>query len=262
MSTLDIAEMFYSVQGEGRMSGKPAVFVRLAGCNLLCGAVGRNPQDVDPSSDSPVEGASWVCDTIDVWREADERYTPDELYNEFRARGWIDMLADGSAHLILTGGEPTLKKHQRAFIEFMQVWEENHDNRSTAIPYVEVETNGTIRPESEFDRYVVQYNVSLKLSNSGHSEEERINDDAVGWYAGNSRAYFKFVVGNEEDLYEIDELINRFGILDSDVMLMPAGSSQEQLSETYPVVAEMCKDRGWSFSPRLHVNIWDEMTGV
>jgi 7-carboxy-7-deazaguanine synthase len=34
--TLQLAEIFYSVQGEGTWTGTPAVFVRLAGCNLAC----------------------------------------------------------------------------------------------------------------------------------------------------------------------------------------------------------------------------------
>jgi organic radical activating enzyme len=33
---LQLAEIFYSIQGEGTWTGTPAVFVRLAGCNLAC----------------------------------------------------------------------------------------------------------------------------------------------------------------------------------------------------------------------------------
>jgi len=260
MSTteLPIAECFYSIQGEGRYAGKPAVFLRLAHCNLQCGAVGRDIEDVNPQEDEPVKGASWVCDTIDVWREPDNVYSPQELYEEFRARGWVESLASQNAHLILTGGEPTLPASQKAFTEFYA--EFAHQTGKT--PFVEVETNGTIKPKPEFDSTVNQYNISLKLANSGHDESDRINPEALDHYDRTYRKDFKFVVSSPADLNEIDKIIEDYNIDERDIMLMPAGQTREQLEKTYPVVAEMVKDRKWRFSPREHVSIWDKQTGV
>jgi 7-carboxy-7-deazaguanine synthase len=255
---LPVAEQFYSVQGEGAHAGVPAVFLRLAGCNLCCG--GWENKDRDPGDFEPEDDALWVCDTIDVWREADATYTGADLLADWEARGWADSV-DNGAHIVLTGGEPTLPGSQKAFLSFYAAWlKEGYD-----APYVEVETNGTIEPQPAFDKYVNQYNVSLKLSNSGMSRDERINPDALDHYAHQAiddMAVFKFVVGSEDDLEEILSIVEEFDLPQDSIMLMPAGQTKEQLAETYPLVAEMCKERGWRFSPRLHVSIWDQATGV
>ena len=89
---LRVAEMFYSLQGEGRSSGCPAVFLRLQHCNLLCGR----------------DDASWRCDTLDVWRRG-QALTFAEIIDSWRAKGWLAHLA-ANAHLVVTGGEPLLQQ--------------------------------------------------------------------------------------------------------------------------------------------------------
>lgn len=252
---LPVAEHFYSVQGEGPYAGVPSVFLRLAGCNLCCG--GWENKDRDPEDFEPEDDALWVCDTIDVWREADQTYTGNELLAEWQDNGWVEPLRDGG-HIVLTGGEPTLPGNQKSFLSLYSAWlKAGYD-----APFVEVETNGTIKPEPGFDQYINHYNVSLKLSNSGMSADERLDGDVVGWYAGKENAVFKFVVGRDADLDEILDIVYEYEIPDDSVMLMPAGQTKQQLAQTYPKVAEMCKTHGWRFSPRLHVNIWDQATGV
>ena len=261
MSKIKLAEMFYSLQGEGPHAGHPAVFLRLAGCNLVCGGdenLDREPEDFEPEGD-----ASWVCDTIDVWREPDELLTPSELLSGWNARGWIQSLLDGT-HLVLTGGEPTLPNHQEAFVKTMAEFIRGHGTT----PYVEVETNGTLVPTDDFDRYVNQYNVSLKLSNSGMSEDRRLDDGAIAFHCnkheqpGSADSKFKFVVSERDDLVEILELQEEYAIPESMISVMPAGYTQEALRETYPFAAEIAKERNWDFSPRLHVDAWAQATGV
>jgi len=256
MSRLSIAEQFYSVQGEGPYAGTPAVFLRLAGCNLSCGW--NDDLDEYEPGDEPQGDAAWVCDTIDVWREPEMTTPGEELHEKWSQWGWVEKLQMG-ANIVLTGGEPTLPAHQESFTEFYDA-----ELTSDVRPTVEVETNGTQELDPRFRAIVDQFNVSLKLSNSGHTKDERVNEEAVYEFIrmGEDKATFKFVVASEEDFEEVQELVKEFSIPAEQVSLMPAGQRQEQLAETYPLVAELCKENGYRFSPRLHVNIWNEQTGV
>lgn len=262
---IPVSEMFLSIQGEGPSAGVPAIFLRLAFCNLSCGVA----EDDLPEMDAPQEeyeerqkdDATWVCDTLSVWREPGQRYTPSELVSEWEDRGFIDALRNG-AHIVLTGGEPTLPMHQRTMPEFFELLEDEVGD-----PYIEVETNGTVKPQHLFSSYIDQYNISLKLSNSGMPEEQRIKNEPLEYYAtgGDSpfqKIKFKFVVSREEDVDEIHDIIDEYDIPDQYISLMPAGATQEQLRETYPIVADLCIENGWMFSPRIQVTTWNETTGV
>jgi len=263
-SKLQVAECFFSIQGEGPHAGTPAVFLRLAGCNLRCGKTETNIMEVSPQEDEPDGDATWICDTIDVWREPDDSYTAEELVEEFRARGWWNNLLEKNAHLILTGGEPTLPQHQRAFAEFMEYTYDEFGEQ----PFVEVETNGTQELTDAFTLNVDLFNCSMKLSNSGHTYDERVDKDAQSQMVSMTEHEYgpdvkwKFVVSSEEDLDEIVSLTEDLEIPDEYISLMPAGQTQEQLRQTYPKVAEIVKDTGWDFTPRLHVDTWNLQTGV
>lgn len=245
---IPVAETFYTLQGEGRSVGHPAVFLRSGGCNLLCGNP-DNPkaaqEDLEQSDD-----ATWLCDTIEVWKNPNSK-TIEEILNHWSEQGWLHKMEMGNAHLILTGGEPML--HQDKLPDLLK-----RLNNVT----VEVETNGTIVPNDEFDEFVDLYNVSQKLSNSGMDRSRRINSDATHWFRESDKAMFKYVVSSQEDLEEVWEIQGDYGIPNEQVQLMPAGYSREDLSNSYGEVAEICMEYGYEFSPRLHVEIWGQATGV
>lgn len=231
-NTLIVSECFYSIQGEGRHAGTASVFLRLAGCNLLC------------------ESKSWRCDTIEVWRKGKATAFDDVIKEE-----WIEFLRHG-AHLVITGGEPML--HQDRLCDFIY-W---FGNSYGWVPVIEVETNGTIQPCARLISWVNQWNVSFKLSNSGEPWERRYNENALRFFNSQKRADFKIVIKSEGDLME---LVNEYsGVIDfKKVILMPAGSTQAELAESREVCVNWCKAFPYfKYSDRLHIVIWNQKTGV
>lgn len=153
-----IPEIFYTLQGEGPSCGQPAVFVRLSNCNLSC---------------------SW-CDTPYTWNfekvrsDHPEKYVKQNQQTELsldELREKINRYPD-NAILVITGGEPMLQQDEIIAL----IYGHNLD-----IDSIEIETNGTIVSDVElFDR--VQFNVSLKLSNSGMAEDKRLRSKAIEGY--------------------------------------------------------------------------------
>lgn len=239
-----VSEDFYSIQGEGVTTGVPSLFLRLQGCNLMCGGQGTEKDKKLHNN------ASWRCDTIEVWLKGQNK-TPRELRSEWQNKGWYKQLLNGG-HLVITGGEPLLQQKEitQLLMDLPEI-------------YTEIETNGTIKPDDDLDALVNQYNVSPKLTNSGMPANRRINGSVIDSFAKNDKAYFKFVVNSEKDVVEalqtyiIPSKINR-----ERVYLMPGCSTREQLIKESPKIAELSKKYGLQNSTRLQLLIWDKATGV
>ena len=229
---LKVAEHFYSIQGEGPSAGKRAVFLRLSMCMLEC---------------------KW-CDTLEVWKQG-TFFSVAELVSLFLKEGYVSNLREG-ARLIITGGDPLIQ--QKALVTFL-----SHLGEECRVPSViEVETEGVIKPDPELVHYIDQWNVSLKTSNSGMPESRRIIPDTIYWHRDNQQTFFKMVVGNSQDLNEVQELVEKFNIHKDRVWLMPLASSRSAFLQVAPLIASFCKDYGYNFSTRLHLLIWDQATGV
>jgi organic radical activating enzyme len=237
---LAVSEVFYSIQGEGKTTGVPSVFVRLAGCNLMCGGKGTE-------KDGKLhDGATWRCDSIEVWIKGKSK-----TYSEILPFDCQEAIKNG-AHVIITGGEPMLQqKNIEGFIQY--IIQEINDT-----PFIEIETNGTIMPTDDMFNLVHQWNVSPKLANSGMTLQDRINNEVLTKLS-KYNTQFKFVVSSKEDWDEI-KTIN--GIERLLITLMPAGSNQEELKETKELVAELCKENYLRLTNRLHIDIWNKKTGV
>jgi organic radical activating enzyme len=233
-----ISEVFYSLQGEGKTTGVPSVFVRLGGCNLMCGGQGTQ---FDKELHN---GATWRCDTIEVWMNALGKSVDEILPDDC-----IEAIKNG-AHLILTGGEPTLQaKALNEFIKYVMT-EINPE------VYIEVETNGTNSPNLE---HIDQWNCSPKLSNSGNEKSVRYRPEVLK-ELNELNTQFKFVISGEEDLKEIHE---EFSFLNPrKIWLMPAGENQLLLNPIKTIVAELAKKYFYNFTTRLHIDLWDRKTGV
>ncbi len=234
---LPINELFYSLQGEGKLAGVPSVFVRTSGCNLRC----------------------WFCDSYHTsWEPTHAWMGIDEIVEEVRSHETAD-------HVVLTGGEPMI--HDRV-VELLE--------RLDELGYhVTVETNGTINRTAPIDLA----SISPKLSNStptperdptgdgewdDRHEDRRLDIDALTGLVERYESQLKFVVSDADDLPEIYHILDRLRdqstvpIPDEDVLLMPEGATREHLAETRETVAELAIEHGFRYTPRIHVDLWND----
>ena len=239
---LAISEVFYSIQGEGKTVGVPSVFVRLGGCNLICGGMGTQ-FDGELHND-----AEWRCDSIEVWMKAQSKEIKDILPSDC-----IKAIENG-AHIILTGGEPMIQ--QKGLEVLVNYIKENHNKEA----YFEVETNGTIMPNEFLLKNIDLWNCSPKLRNSGMDNAMTFKSEVIT-KLNTKNTIFKFVVNKEKEWKEIQETY--LPIVDKKkIYLMPAGENQELLEKNMIRVVELAKENYLNFTTRLHINIWNKKTGV
>lgn len=259
-----VAEHFSSIQGEGSTMGLPSIFLRLQGCNLLCGnpKIGIKGATQKQIEQNQGDNAGWTCDTISVWSQGEKRLVSD-VVEDFKALYAKEFIT--GSQLVITGGEPLMQADALPTLIESLRRELAKDIR------VEIETNGTISPTFELTSMmspsqINQFNVSPKLRNSGMPEDRRIKGKAMRrlvMAAEKGQAIFKFVITGEGDLTEMEETyINRFSIPRNKVYLMPGCTTKEQFDEVAPKVAETCRRTGYHFSSRLQINLWDQTTGV
>ena len=233
MNNIPIAEIFLSVQGEGKNTGKPSIFIRVWGCNLRCRFNGQN------------------CDTpyaVITEKDSAKFTTQDDLITKIKEYQPIK-------HLVITGGEPML--YQEIIGETMrQLYKEDKDYTS------EMETNGTIFCQPLTRVAIDQFNISLKLKSSNQEDgydNKRINYDNIKSYPS-YKSKFKFVVNNATDIEEILAIHNDFP--DIPVYLMPQGITRDEIiSNSLPVIG-ICLKYNFIYSPREHIIIFNNKRGV
>ena len=233
-SYLDISEFFYStIQGEGVTTGKPAAFLRLQYCTLNC---------------------IW-CDTAEVWRQG-SRFFIKDLVKGLPAE-LVESLKNG-ASLVLTGGSPL--RQQEGLVNFLKEFRESFG----FLPFVEVENEAVLEPVEELVEMVSAWNNSPKLLNSGMKKNLRYKPELIRQLSSFENSTFKFVItsGNsQKDIQEIEEFFLPL-VKPSQIILMPEGQTRDEIIENSPRVSELAIERGWLFSTRLHIILWNTKTGV
>ena len=225
---MKISEIFESIQGEGNNAGKPAVFLRIAECNLKC---------------------VW-CDTKYTWDWKNYDYSKE--VNEMSIKEVRQSLEQFRVrHLVITGGEPLMQQDDLA--ELLTFLKPKF--------YVEVETNGTILPNNALSVLVDQWNVSPKTKNSGNPLEMCEDNECYTFFSKKKNCYFKYVVESEDDLIEINQLISKHNLEKKRVLLMTQAMTKEEILAKEKNVFTLSKKNSLGFSPRLHVMKWGSQRG-
>ena len=278
MSKIKIAELFYSIQGEGRYMGVPSVFLRTFGCNFKCAGFGMPKGELSKEAEDLSEIAhmfskyeelplvSTGCDSYASWHPSFKDLSP-VMESEGIVNRIMEILPFNKwqdEHLVITGGEPLLG-WQRAYPDLL-----DHPNMA-GLQEITFETNGTQPLTKDFADYLmkwqfpedfkvreVTFSVSAKLSASGEAWDDAIKPEIVQSYQTYGHTYLKFVVETQEHVDEAVLAVNAFRAsgFKGLVYLMPQGGVVKPYEENKVNIANICLERGFNYSPRLHVDLF------
>lgn len=224
---MKIAEIFYSVQGEGSLAGVPSVFVRTSGCNLRC---------------------SW-CDTpYASWHPEGEELAVDAIVERVSR-------FESARHAVLTGGEPMIAP---GIVELSGRLKQRG-------LHITIETAGTVAADVTCD--LMSISPKLKNSTPegefrSQHERLRVQPDTLRRLMAVSDYQLKFVIAAEPDIEEVRSIVAGIDAAPEKVILMPEGITAEVLDRRSPWIAEVCKRYGYRFGPRLHIHLYGNQRGV
>ena len=281
MSKIKIAELFYSVQGEGRYMGVPSVFLRTFGCNFSCKGFGMPRGELSTEAEDISEVVhlynkyeelplvSTGCDSYASWHPSFKDLSP-MLTSEAITDRIMEIIPHGEwhdEHLVITGGEPLLG-WQRAYPDLL------NNPKMKALKEITFETNGTQKLTPEFKGYLTKWNsevgkeltfsVSAKLPASGEKWEEAILPEVVCEYEQVGTTYLKFVVATEEDVKDAERAVKQFreAGFKGHVYLMPVGGVESVYNLNAKAIALAAMKRGWRYSDRLQVPLFKNEWGT
>jgi len=285
MSKIKVAELFYSIQGEGRYMGVPSVFLRTFGCNFKCAGFGMPRGEISIEADDVAYTHANIesfmkyeelplvktgCDSYASWHPAFKDLSP-VLTSDSIAERIMEILPHGKwrdEHLVITGGEPLLG-WQRSYEDLL-----NHP-RMRKLKEITFETNGTQELTKEFKQYLdewtaasqgreITFSVSAKLPASGEQWEDAIKPNIVCDYATVGHTYLKFVVATEADVADALKATEQYrnaGFKGS-VYLMPVGGVESVYTLNNRRVADLAMKHGLRYSDRLQVPLFKNEWGT
>ena len=288
MKKLKVAEIFYSLQGEGKWAGVPSVFLRTFGCNFQCRGFGLPrgesttvPEDIAEKVDQfkiyeELPLAETGCDSYASWHPKFKHLSPVLETGAVRER-MEDLIPHNTwtqdnyedVHLVITGGEPLLG-WQRSYPELLTSCMDN------GLQNITFETNGTQPLHEDLKTFFktvwheergyqkLTFSVSAKLPDSGEKWEEAIKPDIVVNYEKLGYTYLKFVVSTEDDVNDVDRAVEEYRAAGfrGPVYLMPIGGLPEDYHLNTAQVAELSMKKAYRYSPRLQVDIWRNAWGT
>jgi len=216
---MKIAEIYKSVQGEGRLTGTPSVFVRASGCNLRC----------------------WFCDTpYASWRPEGRDYAVDEIVAEVEE--W------DCRHVVITGGEPML------FSELIPLC----DALRAAGRHITIETAGTLDLPVACDLMSISPKLASSAPSATRHprwrrrhQRQRHRPDVISRLIVDYEYQLKFVVDRPEDVDDVVAYLQAFPLVAAErVLLMPQGRTAAEVAERAEWIEPTCAERGWIFCPR------------
>jgi 7-carboxy-7-deazaguanine synthase len=229
---MKVAELFYSIQGEGKLAGVPSFFVRASGCNLRC---------------------TW-CDTnYASWEPEGNDMTVGEILAAWRPHS--------AKHIVLTGGEPMIMPD---LTELAAAFKKHNC-------HITIETAATVYKPIQLDLASLSPKLANSTPSERENgrfaeahEKHRINVPVIQRFIDESPDFqLKFVVCSEDDLREIEQLLSELREWQpSDVLLMPEGIDSPTLAQRGAWLADLCKRTGYRFCPRLHVELFGHTRGT
>jgi 7-carboxy-7-deazaguanine synthase len=225
-----ISEIFYSIQGEGELTGIPSVFIRTSGCNLRC---------------------RW-CDTpYASWNPEGTNMDCGQIIQEVKKY-------PNAKHVVLTGGEPMIQKEAHHLCRELK----------HAGYHITIETAGTVDPDGilcDLASISPKLNNSTPDPEQfgeawvARHENTRANPQVFDQWIKNYNYQIKYVVSSLEDcevLNAMYRLIYQHSIPKSKIMLMPEGITPEEIKGRQEWLIAFCKEFGYRYCNRLHIDLF------
>lgn len=229
-----VSEIFYSIQGEGELTGVPSVFIRTSGCNLRC---------------------RW-CDTpYASWNPEGEEMSVDRILEEvgkFPAR-----------HCVLTGGEPMIARGIHELAAALHARDR----------HITIETAGTVSPGGiACDLASISPKLANSTPVSGEAEEAwvarhestRLQPEILREWVNSYPFQLKFVVSEPSDMAGIESVITSIGapVPPEKILLMPEGTDDVALDARSSNLLAICREKGYRFCDRLHIRLFGNSRGT